>query len=70
MKPTILAITSLVLLGSFAIAQNQTPEVPRSTTRVLDVWVTNIEQLLVPAADAMPEAKYSFVPGAGEFRRG
>jgi hypothetical protein len=32
MKPTILAITSLVLLGSFAIAQNQTPEVPRSTT--------------------------------------
>jgi hypothetical protein len=28
MKPTILAITSVVLLGSFAIAQNQTPEVP------------------------------------------
>jgi hypothetical protein len=69
MKPTILAITSLVLLGSFAIAQNQTPEVP-APPRVLDVWVTNIEQLLVSAADAMPEAKYSFVPGAGEFRRG
>jgi hypothetical protein len=32
MKPTILAITSVVLLGSFAIAQNQTPEVPRSAT--------------------------------------
>jgi hypothetical protein len=64
MKPTILAITSLVLLGSFAVAQNQTPEVSRSTTQVLNDWVTNIEQLLVPAADAMPETKYAFAPSA------
>jgi uncharacterized damage-inducible protein DinB len=68
MKPTILAITSLVLLGSFAVAQNQSPEVPRSTTQVLNDWVANIEQLLVPAADAMPEEKYSFAPSAGEFK--
>jgi len=38
MKPTILATTSLVLLGSFAVARNQTPEVPRSTTQVLNDW--------------------------------
>jgi len=68
MKPTILAITSLVLLSSVAVAQNQKPEVPTSTTQVLNDWVTNIEQLLVPAADAMPEAKYSFAPTAGEFK--
>ena len=69
MKPTILAITSLVLLSSFVVAQNQKPEVPGSTTaQVLNDWVTNIEQLLVPAADAMPEAKYSFAPTAGEFK--
>jgi len=68
MKPTILAITSLVLLSSFAVAQNQKLEVPGSTTQVLNEWVTNIEQLLVPAADAMPEAKYSFAPTAGEFK--
>ena len=67
MKPTILATTSLVLLGSFAVARNQTPEVPRSTTQVLNDWAPNIEQLLVPAADVMSEAKYSFAPGAGEF---
>jgi hypothetical protein len=57
-----------VLLGSFAFAQNQTPEVPRSTTQGLNDWVTNIEQLLVPAADAMPEAKNSFAPSAGELK--
>jgi uncharacterized damage-inducible protein DinB len=69
MKPTILAITSLVLLSSFAVAQDQKPEVPgATTTQVLNEWVTNIEQLLVPAADAMPEAKYSFAPTAGEFK--
>src|SRR5882762_11560722 len=68
MKPTILAITSLVLLSSVAVAQNQKPEVPGSTTQVLNEWVTNIEQLLVPAADAMPEAKYSFAPTSGEFK--
>src|SRR6266478_6664308 len=67
MKPTILAITSLVLLSSVAVAQSQKPEVPTSTTQVLNDWVTNIEQLLVPAADAMPEAKYSFAPSNGEF---
>ncbi len=68
MKPTILAITSLVLLSSFAVAQSQKPEVPTSTTQILNDWVTNIEQLLVSAADAMPEAKYSFAPTAGEFK--
>jgi DinB family protein len=29
--------------------------------------VTNTEQLIVPAADALPEEKYSFAPSSGEF---
>jgi hypothetical protein len=33
----------------------------------VDFWVTNTEQLLIPAADAMPEAKFSFAPSNGEF---
>ncbi|MBZ5721809.1 MAG: DinB family protein [Acidobacteriia bacterium] len=41
---------------------------PHNLTQVLDVWVTKTEQQLVPAADAMPENKYSFVPTGGEFK--
>jgi uncharacterized damage-inducible protein DinB len=68
MKQSVLAVISLLLLSSMTVAQSETPEVPRSTTQVLNDWVTNIEQLLVPAADAMPEAKYSFTPNSGEFK--
>jgi hypothetical protein len=43
-------------------------EMARTLSQVLDAWVTNTEQLLVPAADAMPEEKYSFAPTSGEFK--
>ena len=33
----------------------------------LKSWISRTDQLLVPAADAMPEEKYSFAPSAGEF---
>jgi uncharacterized damage-inducible protein DinB len=36
-------------------------------SQALDFWITNTETLVVSAADAMPEAKYSFTPTAGEF---
>jgi uncharacterized damage-inducible protein DinB len=35
---------------------------------VLDAWVTQVEQLVVPAADALPEEQYAFAPAGGEFR--
>ena len=62
-------IAAIVLLLSTAsvVAQVATPAEPRTASQVLDFWVTNTEQLLVPAADAMPEAKYSFAPSNGEF---
>jgi DinB superfamily len=62
-------IVTVILLLSTAsvIAQVATPAEPRTVSQVVDFWVTNTEQLLVPAADAMPEAKYSFAPSHGEF---
>ena len=66
MNPSILAVTLVVLLGSFAVAQNQKPELPGSATQVLNDLVTSIEQLLVPAADAMPEEKFAFAPKIGK----
>jgi len=40
----------------------------RTITQVLDRSVTNLEKEFVPAADAMPEDKYSFAPTNGEFK--
>jgi uncharacterized damage-inducible protein DinB len=40
----------------------------RTISQVLDRSVTNLEKEFVPAADAMPEDKYSFVPTSGEFK--
>ena len=41
---------------------------PGNISEVLDAWVTKTEQQLVPAAEAMPEDKYSFSPTTGEFK--
>jgi uncharacterized damage-inducible protein DinB len=35
---------------------------------VLDHNITSVEKELVPAAEAMPEDKYDFVPSGGEFK--
>jgi hypothetical protein len=68
LKETI-RIVGVVLLMTTAsvVAQVAKPAVPHTVSQVVDFWVTNTEQLLVPAADAMPEAKYSFAPSDGEF---
>ncbi len=60
-------ISALGLLLSVPglIAQVATP--PHTASQVVDFWVTNTEQLVVPAADAMPEGKYPFAPSNGEF---
>lgn len=50
-----------------ALAQVAKAAEPRTVSQVVDFWVRNTEQLLVPAADAMPESKYSFAPDNGEF---
>ena len=35
---------------------------------VLEAWVTQVEQLVVPAADALSEERYAFAPAGGEFK--
>ena len=57
----------LLLSTASGIAQTAKPAEPHTVSQVVDCWVTNTEQLLVPAAEAMPETKYSFAPSNGEF---
>ncbi|MGH9712898.1 MAG: DinB family protein [Candidatus Acidiferrales bacterium] len=61
------------IVPELGVAQSQTenPEAQRLTrvtmSQAIDEWVTKTEQLVVPAAEAMPEEKYSFAPTNGEF---
>jgi hypothetical protein len=55
----------LTLSTSCLIAQVTSS--PHTVSRVVNFWVTSTEQLVVPAADAMPESKYSFAPSNGEL---
>ena len=61
---------SLLLLASSGIAQSQDAKSAdhRTIAQVLDRSVTGVENEFVPAADAMPDDKYSFVPTNGEFK--
>jgi uncharacterized damage-inducible protein DinB len=58
----------LLLLSGIALAQAAKPAEPQNVGQVLDRSVTNVENEFVPAADALPEDKYSFAPTAGEFK--
>jgi hypothetical protein len=60
-------VTLVLLFSTTAFGQVATTVEPRTVSQVVDFWVTNTEQLLVPAADAMPEARFSFAPSNGEF---
>jgi len=40
----------------------------RTVTQLLDASVQNLEHEFVPAAEAMPEDKFSFAPANGEFK--
>jgi len=58
-------------LAVIATAQNPKPtKEHRTVTMVLDRLTTNLENDFVPAAEAMPEDKYSFAPPPtnGEFK--
>src|ERR1700686_3243129 len=58
-----------IALVTIAAAQNPKPaEEHRTVTMVLDRLTSNLEHEFVPAADAMPEDKYSFAPTNGEFK--
>jgi len=48
-----------LLCSGFVVAQATKPAEPRTTGQVLDHYIANVEGEFVPAAEAMPEDKYS-----------
>ncbi len=71
MNRSVLVVTVMfvLFLASSVVltAQSTGPTQGRSVGKELDVWVSKIEEQVIPAADAMPEEKYGFVPTAGTF---
>jgi len=65
MKKTAPLVVLLTLCG---ICAAQSKDEPKTITQVLDSGVKLIESELIPAAEAMPEDKYSFAPTSGEFK--
>jgi hypothetical protein len=64
-----LSLTTLLLVGcTLALGQQAKPAEHQTIAQVLDRSVTGVEGEFVPAADAMPEDKYSFAPTSGEFK--
>lgn len=59
---------ALLLLSSIALAQATKPAEPKTVSQVLASSVTNVEGEFVPAAEAMPEDKFSYAPTTGEFK--
>jgi uncharacterized damage-inducible protein DinB len=61
--------TALVLLaGTTTVFAQAKSEEHRTVSQIEDRLVTSVEGEFVPAADAMPEDKYSFAPTNGEFK--
>jgi hypothetical protein len=65
--PCFFAFSLVLIGGAFARAQDANPLPVRTVSQALDFWITNTEDLVVPAADAMPAEKFSFAPATGEF---
>jgi len=70
MKKTagLLAFLLLLVGGRLAQAQDAKPAEHHTISQVLDHSVAGVEGEFVPAAEAMPEDKYSFAPTNGEFK--
>ena len=64
----ILATLVVLILAPSAVAQKQVPQEAQTVSQVLEFWISDTERLVVPAAEAMPQAKYSFAPTNGEFQ--
>jgi hypothetical protein len=64
-----IGVCCLLLLTVAATAQAaKLKDEPHTLAQVLDGAAGSMEREFVPAAEAMPEDKYSFVPTSGEFK--
>jgi len=66
MKKILTILTVCIACSAVALPQT-TQSDHLGAARVLEEWVSNAEKEIVPAAEAMPEDKYSFAPSVGEF---
>jgi DinB superfamily len=66
----LVAILTLLMMagGRVARAQDAKAAEHRTIAQVMDRGVSGVEGEFVPAAEAMPEDKYSFAPTGGEFK--
>src|SRR5580692_10903481 len=63
----VFGLVVLLACNSLAFAQAKAEE-HKTVAQVLDGAVKGVEGEFVPAAEAMPEDKYSFAPTSGEFK--
>jgi uncharacterized damage-inducible protein DinB len=63
----VFAFVFFLISGTVLFGQSAKHADHRSVGQELDVWVSNLEKQLVPAAHAMPQEKYDFAPTNGEF---
>jgi uncharacterized damage-inducible protein DinB len=70
MKKMKCLVVSLFLMAgsSVALAQAAKPAEAKTPGQALDHYIAGVESEFVPAAEAMPEDKYSFAPTNGEFK--
>jgi uncharacterized damage-inducible protein DinB len=68
MKTITAILGSVLILFSFGSAQAQTKGERKTLSQVVDSATARLERDFVPAAEAMPEDKYSFAPTNGEFK--
>jgi hypothetical protein len=66
----ILAVLLILVSGKSALAQKQASPLAgnKTVSEVIDLWIRDTERLVVPAAEAMPEADYSYAPTDGQFK--
>ena len=68
MKRIYVLLLSLLLCSTVGFAQTNKAAENRTVSQVLNRAVSSVESEFVPAAEAMPEDKYSFAPTSGEFK--
>lgn len=64
----LLVATLLLICGGYALGQNAKTAEHASIAQTLNRSITGVENEFVPAAEAMPEDKYSFAPTNGDFK--
>jgi len=64
----VVGLVVLLACSGLAFAQGAKGEEHKTASQVLNGAVSGVEGEFVPAAEAMPEDKYSFAPTAGEFK--